>query len=52
MKHPSNKEFGKGSIIDECGCVCLNPELTEGKCGIYFDQPHGICECYTKRKNV
>ena len=48
-RHPMNTNFGEGSIMDSCGWVCLNPELTEGKCGIYFDRQHGICECHVRR---
>lgn len=51
-KHPINIGFGKGSIIDGCGWVCLNPEITEGTCGIYFDKKHGMCECWENRINL
>ena len=48
-RHPMNNGFGKGSIMNSCGWVCLNPEITEGKSGIYFDNQHGMCECYMRR---
>lgn len=48
-RHPMNSGFGEDSIMDKCGWVCLNPELTEGKSGIYFDKQHGMCECHVRR---
>lgn len=45
-KHPSNQSFGKGSIMDSCGWVCLNPEVTESILAIYSDKEHGLCELY------
>lgn len=57
FKHPmngsspiDNLKFGAGSITDQCGWVCMNPEIGEGKSGIYFDHEHGMCECWEKRK--
>ncbi len=49
-KHPMNSGFGEGSISDICGYVCLNPELTEGKSGMYMQNIHGICEGHSNRK--
>lgn len=49
-KHPMNTEFGKGGITETCGWVCINPELGEGKSGIYSDHKHGMCECYEPRE--
>lgn len=48
-KHPSNQSFGKGSIMDSCGWVCLNPEVTEGTLAIYSDRRHGLCELYSPK---
>lgn len=48
-RHPMNTNFGKGSIMEGCGWVCLAHELTEGKCGIYFDRQHGMCEFHVRR---
>ena len=45
-KHPLNDDFGKGSILESCGWVCLNPELTNGKIGYYFETNDGLCECH------
>lgn len=45
-KHPCNKDFGNSSITENCGWVCMAPELGEGKYGIYFDNQHGMCEMY------
>jgi hypothetical protein len=48
--HPFNKpEFGRGSIMDQCGYACVNPEICEGKSAIFFDGEHGMCECWTER---
>ena len=44
--HPSNKDFGKGSILEQIGFACLNPEVTEGIGAIYFDTDKGVCECH------
>ena len=52
LKYPLNSNFGKGSIMDSCGWVCLNPEITEGKSGIYFDKEHGICETHTRELHL
>ncbi len=46
-KHPCNKDFGKGSIMDVCGYVCLGLENT---IGIYFDNKHGECEMFNPKK--
>ena len=48
--HPSNKDFGKGSILEGIGFACLNPEVTEGIGAIYFESDKGICECHEKCK--
>ena len=48
--HPLDKiKFGKGSIIDQCGWACINPEICEGKSAIFFDKEHGMCECWALR---
>ena len=49
MCHPLNKDFGKGSIMEQCGWACVNPEVCEGVSAIFFDTKHGICECWTHR---
>ena len=49
MCHPWNKNFGKGNIIEQCGWVCIEPELGEGKSGIYYDRVHGMCENWESR---
>ena len=50
-KHPMNRGFGEGSILENCGYVCLNPEIGEGKSGMYFDHKHGLCECYYPKQS-
>jgi len=53
MCHPWNKEFGKGSIMESCGWVCLFP-LDDGSSKgevIFFDREHGMCELYTENKS-
>lgn len=45
-KHPSNKDFGKGSIMDSCGWVCVHPEMG---LAVYSDRQHGSCEYYSKK---
>lgn len=47
-KHPWNKDFGKGSITEQCGYVCIEPTIHQVN-GIYFDQPHGMCECHESK---
>lgn len=48
-KHPMNREFGTGSILEECGWICTHPEITEGEFAIFFDKQHDICELYTAK---
>ena len=54
MKHPHNKEFGKGSILDKCGWVCVARfgDETGQKSGIFSDKEHGMCELHCKRKKA
>ncbi len=42
-------QFGKGSIMQQCGWACVNPEICEGKSAIFFDKEHGMCECWSLR---
>lgn len=52
MKHPWNKEFGKGSITERCGWVCkVGLDMGEERQVIFFDREHGECELYTPRKD-
>lgn len=50
--HPSNKGFGKGSVLHRIGWVCTNPELWSEveHSGVFFDEEHGFCELYTPIK--
>ena len=47
--HPLNVDFGEGSIMQQCGWACINPEICEGKSAIFFDKEHGRCECWELR---
>jgi len=47
--HPLNADFGKGSIMQQCGWACVNPEICEGESAIFFDKEHGMCECWSLR---
>jgi hypothetical protein len=51
MKHPHNKEFGKGSIIESCGWVCV-AQYEDGSNageGIYSDHEHSMCELFNPK---
>jgi hypothetical protein len=52
MKHPWNKEFGKGSIMESCGWVCTQTfeDGSNRGMGIYFDFEHGMCEMHHRKK--
>lgn len=45
-KHPCNKDFGKGSILEPMGFVCLLFESA-----IFFDSDEGSCECFIRKKD-
>jgi len=47
-KHPGNNDFGKGSIMEKCGYVCVAKfDMDENyKTGIFFDSVHGMCEMW------
>ena len=52
MKHPWNKEFGKGSITEQCGWVCtmqFDDSSNKGE-AVFYDFEHGMCEMYQRRK--
>ena len=48
MKHPMNKDFGKGSIMEQCGYVCTTPfdDGSNAGNGIFSDRQHGMCEMH------
>ena len=53
MKHPWNKEFGKGSIMEQCGWVCVaqngdEPKGEQVKVG-FMDGEHSLCELHMPR---
>ena len=52
MKHPWNKEFGKGSITEQCGYVCVMKFGDNSNSGeaVYFDFEHGMCEMHHRKK--
>ena len=53
MKHPTNKEFGKGSILEQCGWVCtVKFDSNEDREVIFFDNKHGMCEMYQPIKQL
>ena len=43
MKHPLNKEVGRGSISEVLGYCCHAPEIDDA---VFFEQEHGICEMF------
>lgn len=47
--HPLNVDFGKGSIMQQCGWACINPEICKGESAIFFDKEHGMCECWAEK---
>ncbi len=50
MKHPWNKDFGKGSISEQCGWVCtVRFDAGDSNEAIYFDKEHGMCEMHCRR---
>lgn len=50
MKHPNNKSFGKGSITEVCGWVCLAPAIMDGSNkGVFFDKEYGECEMFINK---
>lgn len=54
MCHPWNKNFGQGSISEQCGWVCTihydDDEDGTGKNeAIFFDKEHGYCELHVPR---
>ena len=49
--HPTNTDFGKGSIMTSCGYVCLYPS-EEGAHAIYSDRQHGMCECHWPKSEI
>mgnify|MGYP006300938833 CR=1 FL=1 len=42
-------KFGKGRISEQCGWVCLNPEICNNGSAIFFDNEHGMCECHAPK---
>ena len=51
MCHPWNKDFGKGSISEQCGWVCtmqFSDGSNKGQ-GVFFFFFHGMCEMHCKR---
>ena len=54
--HPWNKEFGKGSISEKCGTVCMamlncgEPGSGDFNAGIFSDNDHGYCELWTDKE--
>jgi len=44
--HPSNKDIGKGSIVDRMGWICISPE-TKG--AVFFDNQYGYCEMFESK---
>jgi hypothetical protein len=53
MKHPRNKGFGKGSISEQLGYVCIVQFDIDNKdrTGIFFDFEHSYCELYLPDKS-
>ena len=45
MCHPSNKNFGKGSITEPCGYVCTMQfaDLSNLGKALFFENQHGVC---------
>ena len=51
MKHPWDKDFGKGSISEQCGWVCtVRFDAGDSNEAIYFDKEHGMCEMHCRRQ--
>jgi hypothetical protein len=47
MCHPWNKEFGKGSISEQCGWVCtVRFDADDKNEAIFFDKEHGMCKMH------
>ncbi len=44
-KHPWNKDFGKGSISEGCGFVCI-AFASEERSAIFSETKHGMCELH------
>ena len=51
MCHPWNKEFGKGSINEPCGYVCVVEFEDRSNKGtaIFSDKKHGMCELHLRK---
>ena len=47
-KSPTNKDAGKGSILDQMGWVC-SINLDEKHYHIFSDKIHGMCELHTRK---
>lgn len=54
MKHPANKDIGKGPISEEMGYVCITPFDDGSNLGkaIFFDGEHGMCEMHVPKKDI
>jgi hypothetical protein len=46
--HPTNKNIGKGSIIERLGWVCTPPEFKDKI--YFFDNKDGYCELFEQKK--
>lgn len=50
-KHPQNKDFGKGSIMESCGWICkveYEDESNKGR-ATYSDHEHNMCELFNEK---
>jgi len=51
MKHPSNTNFGRGSISEKCGyaCAVMYGDGSNEGTAIFSDRQHGMCEMYNPK---
>ena len=51
IKTKSRSQFGKGSVLDQCGWICtVSNEIDKDGEATFFDKEHGMCELHIPRE--
>ena len=51
MKHPFNKEVGKGRMSEAMGYACIGFFSLGEKVAHFFENEHGMCELFKQKNN-
>lgn len=51
MKHPFNKDVGKGAMSEQMGYSCIGFFSVGERIAHFFENEHGMCELFKQKTN-